>query len=133
MRGRWIFPLTLPLAFGGLALAQPRWPGGYGGRMEPGMMGRPRIGSGMMRDDLGCPMLMGLLSNADYYLSYREELELSKNQVRSLEKIRDASEKGATRGMADLRTAMLDLRNLLKKDQVDLTEAETLNKRGESP
>jgi hypothetical protein len=53
-------------------------------------------------------------------LRYRNELELSQEQVRALEDLDDAYQRKTIRGDADIRIAELDLEKLLKADPVNL-------------
>ncbi len=59
-----------------------------------------------------------------YMLSRREELNLSPEQARSLERLRTDFEREAVKNEGDLRVAELDLQEILKGDSVDLKKAE---------
>ena len=59
-----------------------------------------------------------------YMLSRREDLNLSTEQVRSLERLRTDFERDAVKNEGDLRVAELDLQEILKSDSVDLKKAE---------
>lgn len=104
------------------------------GQMGSGMMmGSGIMGSGMMmQGNSGCPMMMGLGISADFYLSYDEEIGLSKDQVTSLKALRDSYGKQAIALNADLQKVVLELRNVLNEDDVDLSQAKTISKRIES-
>jgi Spy/CpxP family protein refolding chaperone len=58
-------------------------------------------------------------------LSRRDELNLSSDQIKNLERIRSDYEREAIKNEADLRVAELDLADLLRADPVDLKKAET--------
>ncbi|MFQ5905332.1 MAG: Spy/CpxP family protein refolding chaperone [bacterium] len=93
------------------------------------MMGRGMMGYGtMVGTNTGCPMMMGLGMSADFYLSYDEEIGLSKDQVTSLKALRDSYGKQAIALNADLQKVMLELRNILNEDNVDLSQARAINK-----
>lgn len=57
-------------------------------------------------------------------LGRREELGLSSEQVRSLERLRTDFERDAVKTQGDLRVAELDLGEILKADSVDVKQAE---------
>jgi len=57
-------------------------------------------------------------------LSRRDELNLSTDQVRTLERLRNDFERDAVKNEADLRVAEMDLAELLRSDSVDLKKAE---------
>lgn len=59
-----------------------------------------------------------------FMLRHHQELELSAEQVRHLERLRDDFQREAIRRQADLRIAGLELRRLLDEDPVDLKKAE---------
>ena len=59
-----------------------------------------------------------------YILSRREELNLSSDQVRNLERLRSDYERDAIKNEADLRVAEVDLTELLRADSVDVKKAE---------
>jgi Spy/CpxP family protein refolding chaperone len=59
-----------------------------------------------------------------YMLSRRDELNLSSDQVRNLERLRSDFERDAVKNEADLRVAEMDLSELLRSDPVDLKKAE---------
>jgi len=60
-----------------------------------------------------------------YMLSRRDELNLSSDQVRNLERLRSDYDREAIKNEADLRVAEMDLSDLLRADSVDLKKAET--------
>jgi hypothetical protein len=60
-----------------------------------------------------------------YMLSRRDELNLSSDQVRNLERLRSDYDREAIKNEADLRVAEMDLSDLLRADAVDLKKAET--------
>lgn len=57
-------------------------------------------------------------------LDRREELSLSSDQVKNLERLRTAFEREAVKKQADLRVAELDLSEILKAESVDVKNAE---------
>lgn len=59
-----------------------------------------------------------------FALRHRDELELSSEQIQSLERLRADFQRDAIRRQADLRIAQLELRRLLDADFVDLKEVE---------
>ena len=96
------------------------------GTMPCGMSDR-----GMMHSYFCCPV-MTTHSSVYYFLSQSEAIQLSGDQVKSLEAIRDSHQKERTQDAVDLETAMLELDNLLSEDEIDLAEASTLNERIEA-
>ena len=60
-----------------------------------------------------------------WMLSHRDDLDLSIEQVRNLERLRNEFEREAIRREADLRVAEMDLSSLLESDSVDLKKTET--------
>src|SRR5262249_60791425 len=54
----------------------------------------------------------------------REKLGLSSEQVKNLERLRNALEKESIRKEADIRVARLDLQGLLEAQPVDMTKVE---------
>ncbi|OGQ78870.1 MAG: hypothetical protein A3F90_09220 [Deltaproteobacteria bacterium RIFCSPLOWO2_12_FULL_60_19] len=59
-----------------------------------------------------------------WMLSHRDDLNLSAEQVRNLERLRGDFERETIRREADLRVAEMDLSSLLESDSVDLKKAE---------
>jgi Spy/CpxP family protein refolding chaperone len=59
-----------------------------------------------------------------WMLSRRDELKLSADQVRNLERLKKDFEREAVKNEADLRVAEMDLADLLRSDSVDLKKAE---------
>lgn len=59
-----------------------------------------------------------------YMLSRREDLNLTTDQVRSLERLRTDFEREAVKNEGDLRVADLDLGEIMKSDPVDVKKAE---------
>ncbi len=59
-----------------------------------------------------------------YMLSRRDELNLTSDQARNLERLRSDYERDAIKNEADLRVAEMDLADLLRADSVDLKKAE---------
>ena len=59
-----------------------------------------------------------------WMLSHREDLNLSSEQVRNLERLRSDFERDAVKREADIRVAEMDLSALLEADAVDLKKAE---------
>jgi len=57
-------------------------------------------------------------------LGRRDELNLSTDQVRTLERLRNDFEREAVKNESDLRVAEMDLAELLRSDSVDLKKAE---------
>lgn len=57
-------------------------------------------------------------------LSHRDELNLSSEQVRNLERLRSDFEREAVKSEGDLRVAELDVSEILKADSVDVKKAE---------
>jgi Spy/CpxP family protein refolding chaperone len=57
-------------------------------------------------------------------LNRREELNLSSDQVKNLERLRTDFEREAVKNQADLRVAELDLSEILNADSVDVKKAE---------
>jgi Spy/CpxP family protein refolding chaperone len=57
-------------------------------------------------------------------LGRRDELNLSADQVRTLERLRSDFERDAVKNESDLRVAEMDLAELLRSDSVDLKKAE---------
>lgn len=97
------------------------------------MMGRGMMGYGMMRQsDMGCPMMMGFVEGASFYLSYSEELGLSDTQIRDLKSIRDSYKKDAVKMSADLDMLILEFRHVLDEENIDLSKAKKLNRQIES-
>ena len=60
-----------------------------------------------------------------YMLRRRDDLTLSSEQVRNLERLRSDYDREAIKNEADLRVAEMDLADLLRADSVDLNKAET--------
>jgi Spy/CpxP family protein refolding chaperone len=60
-----------------------------------------------------------------YMLRRRDDLKLSSEQVRNLERLRSDYDREAIKNEADLRVAEMDLADLLRADSVDLNKAET--------
>ena len=87
-----------------------------------GMMGYNMMGYNMMVDDAGYPMMMSMGTSADYLLSYKDELELSKTQVSKFKKAREKYQKETVSLYADLNLAMMELHNLLSEDELNLVE-----------
>lgn len=92
------------------------------GMMGGSMMGYNMMDYNMMMDDAGCPMMMSLGTSADYLLSYKDELELSKTQVSKFKKAREKYQKETVSLHADLNLAMMELHNLLSEDELNLVE-----------
>jgi Spy/CpxP family protein refolding chaperone len=59
-----------------------------------------------------------------YMLSRRDELNLSSDQVRNLERLRSDFEREAIKNESDLRVSEMDLSDILRADTVDVKEAE---------
>jgi hypothetical protein len=59
-----------------------------------------------------------------FMLSHRDELGLSSDQVRNLERLRNDFQREAVKREADIRVAEMDLSALLEADPVDLKKAE---------
>ncbi len=83
----------------------------------------------MMMNDAGCPMMMGMAMSADYLLSYKDELELSKTQVSKLRNIRDDYQNEAVSLYADLNRTMLELHNLLSEDELNIIKIRATSKK----
>jgi len=96
------------------------------GKMPCGMTDR-----GILHSYLCCPM-MTTHSSVDYFLSHSQDIELSSDQVESLEAIGESHQKERVQQAADLETAMLELDNLLSEDEIDLDVASELNQRIEA-
>lgn len=94
-----------------------------------GMMGYDMVGYDMMMNDAGCPMMTGMAMSADYLLSYKDELELSKMQVSKLKNIRDDYQNEAVSLYADLNRTMLELHNLLGEDELNIVKIRATNKK----
>ena len=88
-------------------------------------------GRGMMHSYFCCPVMTGH-SSVEYFLSQSEAIELSDDQVKSLEAIRDSHQKQRIQEAADFEIAMLELDNLLSANEIDLEQANELNQRIES-
>ena len=58
-------------------------------------------------------------------LSHRDELNLSSDQARNLERLKNDFEREAVKNEGDLRVAELDLSEILKADSVDVKKAES--------
>lgn len=65
-------------------------------------------------------------------LGNREQLKLSSDQVKSLESLRSAFGKEATRITAEMRRTELELEELLEQEPVDLSRAEATIRKGAS-
>jgi Spy/CpxP family protein refolding chaperone len=59
-----------------------------------------------------------------YMLGRRDELNLSSDQVRNLERLRSDYERDAVKNESDLRVAEMDLAELMRGDAVDVKKAE---------
>jgi len=59
-----------------------------------------------------------------FMLSHRDDLALSSDQVRNLERLRNDFEREGVRHEADIRVAEMDLAELLRADAADLKRAE---------
>lgn len=139
---RWLMgflTLALVLAWSLDSWAQPR--GGQRGEKSPGqgmmgpgggMMGQGGMGGmmgspgGEMMGPEGAGRTLGPESPwISIILRFRNELQLTKEQVSSLEKLRFEFERQATKLQADLRLAELDLNQLLSQETVSLPQAKT--------
>ena len=101
---------------------------GPGAGFTPGMMMGPSFGMmemmhQMMHGGIGSGM-EGHFA-AGFYLGFKEMLELSDEQIASLEAIGLSFGKEAIRKGADIRIAELELGMLLDQDQLDLNQIET--------
>lgn len=147
--------IVVILVIGGIALAQMPGSADKTGVMDGRHMGcaRGRMGTdsksseshtmvsdkmpcgmtdrGMVHSCLCCPM-MSKHSSVGYFLSHSEGIELSEDQVKLLETIRDSYQEEQTREIASLETAMSELHNVLSEDEIDLSEASELNERIET-
>jgi len=120
------------------------WAQMHGGRSREGSAGQEMMGSGggmMGQGGMGGMMgsshgeMMGpegaerMLGPESPWISIilrlRNELQLTKDQIASLEKLRLEFERQATRLQADLRIAELDLRQILSQESVNLAQAKT--------
>jgi Spy/CpxP family protein refolding chaperone len=82
------------------------------------MRDRFREHFGGFRDGAGERPLISMM------LSRRDELNLSSEQVKNLERLRTDFEREAVKNEGDLRVAELDLSEILKADSVDVKRAE---------
>lgn len=64
-------------------------------------------------------------------LSHKEALELSADQVRRLEQLRDDFQRRSIRNEADLKIVELDIAGLLENDPVDMAKVEAKIREGE--
>ncbi len=82
-----------------------------------------------MMTGCGCPMLMGSAMSADYWLSCKDDLNLSKTQILKLSEIQEnyRSETAALR--EELSAAMSELHDLLNEDELNSPKIKTTHKR----
>ncbi len=93
------------------------------------MKGHGMMDCDMMRGNLGCEKMMGFRKDAEFYLSCEEELGLTDAQVKALKSIRDDHQKDAPKKHDELKSFMKDFKKILSEDEIDLSEAKSLNKK----
>lgn len=112
--GMWLFAMP--------ANAQPGPP--HGPQMGPGMGLRGGPGAGGPGE--GGPrrhhMRAGRPGMPGYFLGLRDELGLTEDQVNKLETLKSETEKRTVQTRADLRVAQIELRDLLRQDDVAMND-----------
>lgn len=88
-------------------------------------LGVGSVTEGLAQMELSRPLITFMLQN-------RNELKLTPDQVTSLESLRSAFGKEATRISADMRRTELELEELLGQETVDLSRAEATIRKGAS-
>ena len=63
------------------------------------------------------------VGNVKRYLNFRQELNLTDEQVKTLEKIRNDFKRDAIKRQADTKLAHMDLRGIIKQDKPDFSAA----------
>jgi len=87
------------------------------------------MGYGMIHGNLGCQKMMNFMKDAEFYLSYEDELGLSESQVKALKSISDDHQKDALKKHAEIKSLMKDFEKILSEDEIVLSEANSLNKK----
>lgn len=120
--------ITLSLVTINLTLAHGDYSRGCMG-MRHGSTNGHSISEHDMMTGFGCPMLMGSAMSADYWLSYKDDLNLSKTQILKLNEIQEnyRSETAALR--EELSAAMSELHDLLSEDELNSSKIKTTHKR----
>jgi Spy/CpxP family protein refolding chaperone len=95
-----------------------------GAQTMPGVMSQ---GEMLRVGDVGCPMMTELATSVSRILSYRDEINLSSEQVDQLKNIRDSYQNDAVQLYVDLRAAMLELSNDLESEEIDMDAIKTVN------
>ena len=130
MRTRTMGALAVMLTLGigmpgmmGMARAQtpapppePRWKSSDHGPMGAGGPGMQ--GPGMHGPEMGGPGMRGM-GMRERHMEMLRELDLSKEQREKMADLREKHERAAIRMRADLQTARLDLRRLMRADKAD--------------
>ncbi len=68
------------------------------------------------------------VGNVKRYLNSRQELNLTDDQVKTLEKIRNDFKRDAIKRQADIKLARMDLREIIRQDKPDFTAAKSKTK-----